>query len=53
MRLCCGQPHWGAVCPDGLVMCCLCFGRFDQENLHVDEAGTKWDVCAGCGREVA
>jgi hypothetical protein len=42
VRLCCGQRHWSVVCPDGLVMCCICFGRFEPN----DE--TREDVCPRC-----
>jgi hypothetical protein len=48
VRLCCGQAHWGAVCPDGKVMCCLCFGRFARDGLHTDADGQRLDVCKGC-----
>jgi hypothetical protein len=48
VRLCCGQRHEGAVCPDGLVMCCLCFSRFAAEDLHVTADGGREDVCNGC-----
>lgn len=48
VRLCCGQPHFGPVCPDGKVMCCLCFVRFDVADLHVTETGVPEDVCNGC-----
>lgn len=34
VRLCCGQRHFGPVCPDGKVMCCLCFQRFDRKDLE-------------------
>jgi hypothetical protein len=50
---CCGQRHWGPVCPDGKVMCCVCFGRYETDDLHVDGTGTTWDMCAGCGKDVA
>jgi hypothetical protein len=46
-RVCCGQPHFGAVCPDGLVMCCICFDRFPIAALAT-EAGQPTDVCQGC-----
>lgn len=46
-RLCCGKPHWGPVCPDGLVMCQLCYDRVKQGDLHRDEEGT-WDICQKC-----
>lgn len=52
VRLCCGMSHWTATCPDGLVMCCICFGRFEKHELHVDSTGTTWDVCAACGPQV-
>lgn len=52
VRLCCGQAHWGVVCPDGRVMCTICFGRYEQDELHVDATGTTWDVCASCGPQV-
>jgi hypothetical protein len=48
-RLCCGQPHFGAVCPDGKVMCCVCFGRFPVNQLFIDPAdGRPVDVCTSC-----
>jgi len=48
VRLCCGQRHWGVGCPDGLVMCCLCYHRFPITALHRDAEGTLWDACQGC-----
>lgn len=51
VRLCCGQRHFGVVCPDGKVMCCLCFSRFSQKDLHVLEDGQKEDVCTGCANK--
>jgi hypothetical protein len=48
VRLCCGQRHWSVACPDGKVMCCICFHRFSQEDLSVDDQGQRWDVCPGC-----
>lgn len=48
VRLCCGQQHSGAVCPDGLVMCGICFARFPADQLAVDHDGDRWDVCTGC-----
>ena len=48
VRLCCGQRHYGAVCPDGKVMCCLCFSRFEIAELNVTEDGTPEDVCRPC-----
>ena len=49
-RLCCGRPHRGSVCPDGLVMCCLCFDRFRVEELHKTDDGTPEDVCIMCAK---
>lgn len=48
VRLCCGQRHWGIVCPDGKVQCCLCFSRFDVEDLSETVDGDKQDVCREC-----
>jgi len=48
VRLCCGLRHYGAQCPDGLVMCCLCFSRFPLGELYVDTDGVPVDVCQGC-----
>lgn len=53
VRLCCGQRHWGCVCPDGRVMCCICFGRYETHELYVDSTGVTWDMCSGCGKDVA
>ena len=50
LRLCCGQRHFGPVCPDGLVMCCLCFERVPVEHLSpvdLEDSGVM-DVCAEC-----
>jgi NMD protein affecting ribosome stability and mRNA decay len=47
-RLCCGRDHDGPVCPDGLVMCTLCFYRFEQADLWTED-GTLWDICRECG----
>ena len=48
VRLCCGQRHRGAVCPDGKVMCCICFERVSQDDLRVLPDGKKEDVCKAC-----
>jgi hypothetical protein len=48
VRLCCGKRHLGPVCPDGRVMCCLCFSRVDQDQLNVAANGQKEDVCKKC-----
>jgi len=47
-RLCCGQRHWGVICPDGQVMCELCYMRYAQNDLYVDEDRQKWNICIGC-----
>lgn len=47
VKLCCGQSHWSVQCPDGLVMCCLCFSRFPVAELADDGEG-KIDVCRLC-----
>lgn len=49
IRNCCLQRHYGVVCPDGLVLCQLCYERFDQAELYVDPEGCKWDMCRRCG----
>lgn len=49
-RLCCGQKHYGVQCPDGKVMCCLCFDRFEVKDLTLTEDGTPEDVCKSCNR---
>lgn len=48
VRLCCGTRHYGAACPDGKVMCCLCFHRFSQDELYRDESGRSVNVCIKC-----
>jgi hypothetical protein len=47
VKLCCFERHWGPVCPDGKVMCCLCFGRFNVGDLHMDADGPV-DICTEC-----
>lgn len=47
-RICCGQRHWGAICPDGKAMCVLCFERVEVEKLHVMEDGLPIDMCQKC-----
>lgn len=49
VRLCCMQRHYGVVCPDGKIMCCLCYDRFDKLDLYVDSEGSRWDMCSKCG----
>lgn len=48
VKLCCGQRHIGPVCPDNKVMCCICFERFDMDNLHQLKDGSLEDVCIEC-----
>ena len=50
VRICCGRRHFGAVCPDGKVMCCLCYNRFDQDKLNTTKDGKKEDVCIECAQ---
>lgn len=52
VRLCCSKRHAGPVCPDGMVMCCICYGRWEISELYVDAAGVTWDMCKGCGEQV-
>jgi len=47
VRLCCGERHWGSICPDGKVMCCICFRRVERWELNVKD-GKKEDVCKTC-----
>lgn len=49
-RLCCGKQHWGVVCPDGKVMCQLCYERFEKDQLHRLDDGCLEDVCRDCAR---
>ena len=51
VRLCCGQRHFGVECPDGMVMCCLCFERVSQDKLNVAADGRKENVCKKCAEE--
>jgi hypothetical protein len=46
IRLCCGERHWGVVCLDGKVMCCMCFERVEQKDLYGDQ-----DVCIWCAEK--
>ncbi len=48
LPLCCGMQHHGAACPDGRVMCCLCFSRFTEDELHMTADGMREDVCQAC-----
>lgn len=50
IKLCCGRPeseHRGVMCPDGKVMCCICFERFMVEDLNMVD-GVPENVCKGC-----
>lgn len=47
VRACCGQRHWTTECPDGLVMCCLCFRRVQVADLNV-VGGHPENVCRPC-----
>lgn len=51
VRLCCGKRHQGTACPDGQVMCCMCFERVPVESLGVDTDGSPVDACRDCLRE--
>lgn len=51
IRLCCGKAHSGAMCPDGLVMCVLCFKRVSVDKLNLNEEGRREDVCQKCADE--
>jgi len=57
VRLCCGQPardHNGPVCPDGRVMCELCFTRVHIADLSIDPVDSSpVAVCARCAADEA
>ena len=54
VRLCCFERHYGVVCPDGLVMCCLCFERVTLDHLLTDpKDGRKIDICDKHPEEVS
>lgn len=48
VRVCCSQRHGSVACPDGLVVCCLCFQRFSMSELATTHDGRKTDVCLSC-----
>lgn len=48
VRLCCFERHYGVQCPDGKVMCELCFDRFEVSDLNVTEDGNPENVCKPC-----
>lgn len=52
VRLCCNTRHWGPMCPDRLVMCCICFDRVPIEKLSRDQEGRPQDVCQNCEDKV-
>jgi hypothetical protein len=47
VRVCCMTRHYGPVCPDGKVMCPICFERHEIKDLAVID-GELSDVCKGC-----
>jgi hypothetical protein len=47
-RLCCGQRHDGVQCPDGLVMCAICYNRVDPLHLNPLPEGGWENVCRMC-----
>jgi uncharacterized C2H2 Zn-finger protein len=47
IRLCCGQRHYSTRCPDGQVMCCLCFDRFNISELATED-DHPIDICKPC-----
>lgn len=51
VRLCCMRRHRGVRCPDGRVMCELCFGKFYDNELMGDakDPSLRWDICLECG----
>ncbi len=51
VRVCCGQRHSGPVCPDGRVMCAICFEKFNQDQLAVDSKDGKLrNICRECDK---
>ena len=53
VRLCCGKRHHGVQCPDGKVMCCICFQRFEVSELSLTPEGKPVDVCKDCAQQEA
>lgn len=47
-RLCCGKQHLSVECPDGKVLCCICFERVEQSELNVLPDGKKENCCKRC-----
>lgn len=33
-------------CPPDQTLCCICFACRSEDELYVDSAGQRWDVCA-------
>ncbi len=52
VRPCCGQRHTGVQCPDGLIMCCLCFDRVSVDQLSLVD-GMPENVCRPCAEREA
>lgn len=52
VRLCCGQRHNTVQCPDGLVMCCICFHRVSIDMLNKTANGHE-DICLECAENEA
>ena len=48
VRLCCSSRHYGCVCPDGKVMCIICYNRVTIDKLHLLPNGKREDVCQSC-----
>lgn len=48
IRVCCGQRHCGPQCPDGKVVCCICFERVTMAQLNRTSDGQVEDVCQQC-----
>ena len=51
IRLCCGQRHWTVACPDGLVLCGLCFCRKPVEEMNILPDGRRENVCKLCAED--
>ena len=51
IRLCCGQRHWTVACPDGLVLCGMCFHRKPIEEMNVLPDGARENVCVLCAED--
>lgn len=50
VRPCCMQRHSGPMCPDGRVMCQICFERVLIPELAVEDGGLV-NVCRRCSAE--